>query len=359
LITITAARAVTDDGVVGPVAIDIEDGYIGAIRAVSGPAVDQTLVPGFVDLQVNGFGAVDVADTDARGLDDLSQVLAAHGTTTWCPTLVSLPAAAYGDRLAHIADAARGDDTIAGAHLEGPFLGGAPGAHEVAAIAAIDADFLAALPSVVRVVTLAPELDGALDAIAALHARRVIVALGHSTASLAQATGAIDAGARLVTHVFNGMGPLHHREPGLLGAALDDERVSVSMIADLVHVHPTAVRLVFRTKPATGVAVVSDAVAVDSSSARRLGFVSGSDGAVRLADGTLAGAGVLLDTALRNLVEVGIDLETAVRAVSTNPAALLGQTDRGRLAPGARADMVALDPDLRVVTTWRRGVAVN
>src|SRR3954451_11947792 len=252
--------------ITGPAVVAIDTGRIVAIEPTSEPVPDRTLVPGFVDLQVNGIGAIDVAAARDDDWDDLDRALLAQGVTTWCPTLVTAPLDAYAGRLERIAAAAgRGDDAvrpaIAGAHLEGPFLGGAPGAHPERLIRPPDERWLRALPSIVRVMTLAPEADGAIGAIDRLAGGGVLVALGHSTASYEQAVAATDAGARLVTHCFNGMAPLHHRQPGLVGAALTDERVTVSLITDLVHVHPAAISLVFRAKRAPRVALVTDAVA--------------------------------------------------------------------------------------------------
>jgi N-acetylglucosamine-6-phosphate deacetylase len=234
---------------------------------------------------------------------------------------------------------------IAGAHLEGPFLGGAPGAHPLKFLRPPDLEWLERLPDIVNIVTLAPEPPGALDAIRLLSARGVLVSLGHSTATYEETVAAVDAGARLVTHCFNGMGALHHRAPGLVGAALTDDRLAVSLITDLVHVHSAAVSLVFRSKSATRVALVTDAVAWE-----------GGGDAPRLADGTLMGSTLTADAAIRNVVQrCGVSLLDAVRAAATTPADLLGLSDRGRVEPGARADLVALNPDLTVQATWVQG----
>src|SRR5258708_11409342 len=168
------------------------------------------------------------------------------------------------------AAAARGEagrPSIVGAHLEGPFLGGAPGAHQREHIRGIDGPFLSDLPDIVRIVTIAPEAAGALEAITRLRQRQVTVSLGHSTASYAEARAAVDAGASLVTHLFNAMGPLHHRNPGLAGAALVDDRVAVALIADGAHVALPVLKLAFRVKGRGRVALVSDSVALESRQA--------------------------------------------------------------------------------------------
>jgi N-acetylglucosamine-6-phosphate deacetylase len=352
--SVSAARVITPTGVLAPGAVDVEDGRIVAVSATSGRVQDVTLAPGFIDVQLNGYDDVDVAVADNDDWDRLDELLLRQGVTAWCPTIVTSPLNSYSAALARVTAAAttRGpaSPTMLGVHLEGPFLGGAPGAHDPDLIRTLDLDWLASLPPIVRLMTLAPEQPTARDAIRALAARDVVVALGHSTASYEEATAAIDAGARLVTHCFNGMGPLHHRRPGLVGAALSDNRVAVSVIADLQHVHPAAVGLVFRAKPRGKVVLVSDAIAW------RVDGVRVVDGAAQFADGTLVGAIAGLDQAVANTVlHAGVDLFDAVYAASTAPADLLGLADRGRIAPGARADFVALDDELRVTGTWIAG----
>jgi N-acetylglucosamine-6-phosphate deacetylase len=360
--SIVAARAVTPGGVVGPVRIDIDGDRIRAIEPVpaSSGVRDCTIVPGFVDLQVNGIASVDVASARDADWSRLDERLLAQGTTTWCPTLVTMPLAAYDAPLARITAAAGERDdapapTIAGAHLEGPFLGGAPGAHPVDLVRPIDLDWLGALPPIVRVTTLAVEQPDATRAIEGLARRGVLVSIGHSAGDYDAACRAADAGARLVTHVFNGMPPLHHREPGIVGAALTLDALAVSIIADLVHVHPAAITLAFRAKPKGRVVLVTDAVAWE---AERVGgiHITLRDGAPRLPDGTLAGSALTMDRAVANVVErCRVELADAVAAASTAPAALLGLDDRGTLEPGRRADLAVLGPDLSVLETWVGG----
>jgi N-acetylglucosamine-6-phosphate deacetylase len=342
---ITAGAVVTPDAVLTPGTVSVEDGYVVDVTAGGDFAQPFTLVPGFIDVQVNGIGPIDVADATGTDWDDLDHRLLAQGVVAWCPTLVTSPLDDYAAPLARIASASM-RCAILGAHLEGPFLGGAPGAHPVDLIRDFDPNWLEDLPDIVRLVTLAPELDDAVDAVRALAERDVVVSLGHSTATFEQAGAAIDAGATLVTHLFNGMGPLHHRAPGLLGRALTDDRVNVSLIADLVHVHPAAIALAFAAKPADRIVLVTDAVA----------WKGPVDDAPRLADGTLAGSQLTMDTAIANVVRAaGVPIEAAVRAASTTPADVMGEADRGRIAAGARADFAALDADFRCVATWIGG----
>lgn len=351
---------VTPDGVVGPARVVVDGGRIASVEPVTS-APDRTLVPGFVDLQVNGVDDVDCATADGDGWDRLDGLLAATGVTTWCPTLVTAPLDAFAEPLARIAAAAdRGGPRprIAGAHLEGPFLS-RPGAHPTSLLRDPDLDWLGALPGIVRLVTLAAERRGAADAVRLLRARGVVVSVGHTDASHEQVIELVDAGATLVTHLFNGMPGLHHRHPGPVAAALTDDRLTASVIADLVHVHPLVIALAFRAKSAGGVALVTDAVAWRAARIGRIEITH--DGmAPRLADGTLAGSSLTMDVALRNVVnDSGVPLADAVRAASTTPADVLGLADRGRIAVGALADLVALGPDLDVRATWVDGEEVH
>lgn len=358
--TIDAARIVTPNGVVGPAAVVVEGQRIVDIAPVA-RAADRTIAPGFVDLQVNGVDDVDCATADGDEWERLDAMLASTGVTTWCPTLVTAPLDAFAAPLDRIAAAAaRGGPRprIAGAHLEGPFLS-RPGAHPPQLLRDPDLDWLAALPGIVRIVTLAAERRNAAAAVRLLRERGVTVAVGHTDASHEQVAAAADAGATMVTHLFNGMPGLHHRHPGPVGAALLDDRLTTCLIADLVHVHPLAMALAFKVKPAGRVALVTDAVAWRAARAGRQAIVHDGS-APRLADGTLAGSSLTMDAAVRNVVDAaGVDLAAAVHAASTAPADLLGLTDRGRLAPGAVADLLVLDDSLAVSSTWIAGEEVH
>ena len=358
---ITAARVFTPEGLIGPAVVEVEDDRIAAVTATTGPAPEVTLAPGFVDMQVNGMDDVDVSSATGDEWGRLDDLLAATGVTTWVPTIITAPLSDLEAAIARIetgmARPALGRPTIAGIHVEGPFLGGAPGAHPRQWLRGIDSRWLAALPDAVRLVTLGPELDGAIDAVRMLVEAGRIVSLGHSSASFDLAIAAADAGASMVTHVFNGMAALHHRAPGLLGAALTDDRFTVGLIADGVHVHHALLRLVFTAKTAARVALVTDAVAWR---ARRTGSVELRmvAGSPRLADGTLAGSALTMDRAITNIVGAGLPLSAALESASTTPARLLGLADRGRICAGARADMVTLDADFRVLSTWIGGQQV-
>ncbi|MDQ1520143.1 MAG: N-acetylglucosamine-6-phosphate deacetylase, partial [Actinomycetota bacterium] len=211
-----------------PAWIEIDDGRVvdaGLGRPAGARDLgDHFLAPGYVDLQVNGFGTTDFATASTDEAVALVEQLRSFGVTACCPTLVSAPLDSYAPALERIAAAAQKTDAIVGVHLEGPFLGGAPGAHDVSVLRPADVDWLRGLltrfPGLIRVVTLAPEADPGYEATRLLVEHGVTVALGHSTTSYDEARAGADAGATLVTHLFNGMGPLHHRAPGLPGAAL-------------------------------------------------------------------------------------------------------------------------------------------
>jgi N-acetylglucosamine-6-phosphate deacetylase len=315
---------------------------------------DALLAPGFIDVQINGIGDVDFSRCDADAYARAERRLRRCGVTTFLPTLISAPRETYEPALEALAAAG-----TFGVHLEGPFLGGAPGAHRREHLRRADVAWMREIverfPGLIRVVTLAPEADPDLELTPMLSSARVLVSLGHSTATYTEAISAIAAGARAVTHLFNGMGPLHHREPGLAGAALDDDRVTPTLIADLVHVHPVSLRLAASRK--RNVALVSDAIAIDAQWAASRG-VREIDGAPRLEDGTLAGSILTMDRAVQNMVSIGVAVERAIEMASTIPAELLGLDDRGTITPGNRADLVALDPnDLSVRAVWKDGVS--
>ncbi len=357
----SARTVIGADSVLSPGIVTFRGGLIDNVRALEegSPAFD-LLAPGFVDLQVNGIGAVDVAVADGPDWATLAESLLAQGVTTWCPTLVTSADSDIGRACKRasiaMADTTGGRPEIAGIHLEGPFISVA-GAHSVEHIRPfVDRAWVSELDPAVRIITLAPELPGAGQAIADLVARDVLVSLGHSSCSAEQAHEAADAGARLVTHLGNATGPFHQRKPGLLGAALADDRLAVSLIADLEHVHPDLLRIAFFAKGNGRVVLVTDAVATaagtvgpvvfdrDRGAERNEGQRDSARGApARLADGTLAGSALTMERAISNVVNhAGIAIPDAVRAASSTPAELLGLSDRGAIVPGRRADLVGL-----------------
>ena len=357
--SVAASQVVLPDRVAENAVVEHDGGRITDIRAADGAVPERILCPGFVDIQVNGHDDVDVASARGSEWDRMDDLLLAQGVTAWCPTLVSAPLDALDRALGRVIEGNGRPPAkrphVVGVHLEGPFLGGAPGAHRREVLADPDLDWLRSLPAVVRLLTLSPERHGALDAVRLLTERDVVVSLGHSTATYEQAIGAVEAGARLVTHLFNGMGPLHHREPGLPGAALSDRRLCASLIADGVHLHPAVLA---SAMAALGDRAVLVTDAVGWRARQHAGFpveMAGDPPAPRLPDGTLAGSALTMPGALRTCIDAGVELVDAVRAASATPAALMGLDDRGALAVGRRADLVALTPDLEVEQVWLAG----
>lgn len=300
------------------------------------------LVPGYVDTHAHGGGG---ASFDG-GPEEVRRARDAHlddGTTTVVASLVSGP-------VKEMAEAVRVlDDAGVDVHLEGPFLASARcGAHDPAFLCPPAPEHLDALLSpAVRMVTLAPELDGGLDAVRRVVAAGAVAAVGHTDASYDLTRAAIDAGATVATHLFNAMPPLHHREPGPVGALLEDERVTVEVVADGVHLHPAVVRTVLAAAPGR-VSLVSDATGGLDVEVR--------DGAAWLRDtGALAGSTLTLAAAVRALVAWGVEVTVALTAASRTPARALGLDDVGRIAPGKRADLLLLDGALHVDAVLRSG----
>jgi N-acetylglucosamine-6-phosphate deacetylase len=358
MVRLPARTILTETGRVHDSALVVDDGIIVAIEPFGAAAPDRLLAPGFVDLQVNGIDDIDVATAGGDDWAVLDRHLLAQGVTTWCPTLITSRLTAYPAPLERIATAMardpRGRPTIAGAHLEGPFLGGAPGAHRRELIIPIDHDWIASLPDHVTLMTLGAEQADVVDAVQALIARGITVSIGHSIAGDVEFDAVAAAGATLVTHLFNGMSGLHHRTPGVAAWAITNDAVSASIIADGIHVHPRMIDLAFRALGAKRCILVTDAVAWRAGTAGPVG-IELRDGAPRLPDGTLAGSALTMDAAIRTCVSAGISLDDALRAASTNPARLLGLDDRGSIAVGRRADVVAITPQLGVEQTWIAG----
>jgi N-acetylglucosamine-6-phosphate deacetylase len=370
-LTTLAGLVLGPDGTLRPGAVEMDGKVVGTVEPARRPAraAERIVAPGFVDLQVNGHDDVDVARAEGSDWDRLAELMLAQGVTAWCPTLVTAAPDTYPPALARISSGARRPGprpAVLGAHLEGPFLGSFPGAHDRSHLATrigpSERAWLAGLGPTVRVVTLAPELEGALDATRELSARGVTVSCGHSAATWEEARAAADAGAALVTHLYNGMAPLHHRQPGLVGAALTDPRLTPSLIADGIHVHPAALAAAFGARAGLsgrpgdpGVVLVTDAVAWRTGQVGGVGVLRSGSDAPRRPDGTIAGSALAMDRAVATVVAAGVAPASALAAASLVPARVIGDATRGRLEPGARADAVVLDAELAVVETWMDG----
>jgi N-acetylglucosamine-6-phosphate deacetylase len=317
------------------------------------------IAPGLIDLQVNGGYGVEVGE-DPDALRHLAGRLPATGVTAFLPTVVSAEADSYA-RVFPAFDSAREADgaRLLGLHLEGPFLSPArKGAHRPELIEAADDDLFAELlrSDTLRLMTLAPERPGATARIAALRERGVVVSLGHSDATYEEFVAGIDAGATMATHLYNAMSPFRHRAPGAIGAALTDDRVAIGLVVDGVHSHPASVRLALRAKGVERVALVTDMMAAagmppgDYALGGQRVLVDRTS--ARLGDGTLAGAILTLDQAVRNAVAWGgASTGEALRMASEVPARLLGLGNAGRLVVGGEADLVLLDELLTVQAT--------
>jgi N-acetylglucosamine-6-phosphate deacetylase len=324
----------------------------------AGDAIDY-IVPGFIDLQVNGAGTTDVMGASADVLRELSAELAREGTTAWLATAITSPLMRIDAVAAAIAEAAAASNTILGMHLEGPFISAARlGAHPPLNLEprGVALERVAAMPAL-RMITLAPELDGALEAVAGLSARGVAVSLGHTDASLEQAQAAVAAGARMFTHTFNAMAPLNHRHPGAAAAAMLPSRAWAAVIADGIHVHPEMLRLLFRARGAAGICLTSDRVATGATAgASPLAPAAVVNGAARMPDGRLAGSVISMLDAVRIMIErVGASVGEAALMAATNPARVLGLGERGRIETGARADLLVLGPGLELKAVFIGG----
>jgi N-acetylglucosamine-6-phosphate deacetylase len=324
------------------------------------------LLPGFIDAQVNGGGGVLFNnDTSVEAIAAIGRAHRRFGTTGFLPTLISDDAGVMARAVAATRDAiAAGVAGVLGVHLEGPYLAPArKGTHDAAKFRVPDAAEIAmatALDNGVTVVTLAPE-QVPLDTIRAMVARGAIVVAGHTAASYEQVRAGLDAGLRGFTHLYNAMSPLQGREPGAVGAALEDRDSWCGIIADGVHVHPGSLRVALAAKPRGKLFLVTDAMpmvgADDPSFALYGEVITAIDGVVRNAAGSLAGSALDMATAVRNCVHLlGLPLDEAARMASTYPARFLGLDGRlGRVAPGLQADLVLLDDALQVRSTWIAG----
>jgi N-acetylglucosamine-6-phosphate deacetylase len=365
----------------GPVGLLLDGGrvagvsrHVEAMRRSAEHVVDLSdwrVAPGFIDLHTHGFGGNDVTAGPEAELAAMAAGLPATGVTAFYPTIASslVPETMIQvERLASVMQAPQPRSAkMLGIRLEGPFISRAKkGAQLEAAIRPPDVAELDRLIArgPIRLLDFAPEEDASGELLRALVARRIVACIGHTSASHVQAVAAIDAGARHCTHLFNAMPPLDHRAPGAAGALLTDTRATVELIADGVHVHPAVLRLAVLLRGATQVALVTDAILAAGLGEGVFEFVGReirvSGGAVRLADGTLAGSVLTLDQAVRNMVNlVGTSWSDAIRMATLTPATIAGVAERkGQLVPGADADLVVLDASGQVRQTWRAGERV-
>lgn len=339
-------------------------GLIERVEA-AGVASRDFVLPGLIDLQVNGTHGMDVMAASADDLTDMSRYLAREGVTAYLPTAItaSLDNFAKINRAIGQCREANHDAcdiaAIAGLHLEGPFISPhrlgvhpplmlEPSAERLERVLALDQ---------LRLLTVAPELPGAIEAIRRANSRGVAVSIGHTDATMAQAEAALGAGARMFTHVFNAMRPLHHRDPGVIGAALTPSSAFAAAIPDGIHVHPQVLALIYRARGAAGMILTSDKVGGSSMAGAAFNpATSNGNKAARTADGRLSGSLIPLLNGVRLMVrEVGASVGEAALMAAANPAQVLGMAERGRLEAGCRADLIVLDPRMNLKAVFIGG----
>ena len=385
-LAIHTGRALTPHAEIPDALILVQEGCIRAIGPRSGMALPPgareidarslTAVPGFVDVHIHGAAGRDAMEASPEALAGIAGCVARHGTTSFVATTVSAGIPETLRSLEGLAAAIRGQPShtqpasaeCLGVHLEGPFLSPArrgvhPPEHLIPPTPAMLARFLTAAGGFARILTMAPELPGAEETIAAARAAGLVVSMGHTDATFDEATRAIERGACHAAHVFNAMRPFSHRETGIIGAVLTDARVTAEVIADGVHVDDPALRLLLAAKSAESVLLVSDATAATEmpDGKYQLGSiaVTVTGGVCRSREGRIAGSTLTLDRAVRRMAGLGLPTGAAVQMATFNPARLLGiESRKGRLVAGADADIVLVDGDLKVSRVFARGSAI-
>lgn len=368
-------RLAGDDGP-GPVSIQIRNGRIDSVQpeehdaAIGADEVidggGKLLIPGMIDVHIHGADGFDMMDGTFESVEAVSRACARTGCTAFLATSVS---STIEDLLRMIDSVAQAQGKVSGAkiagmHIEGPYLNVKrkgmqnerflrhPDLTEMRTI-------LQRSGPLIRMVTLAPELPGGMEMVEFLKERGIVVAIAHSDATYEEAKQAFRSGASHVTHCFNGMRPIHHRDPGMVVAAFEEDHVSVQAIVDHVHLHPAIVRLMYREKGADKMVLITDALQAMGLGDGTYRFggheVVVTDGVARLSDGTLASSTVTMNEALAKTVRSGIPLRDAVKMATETPAGVLGLRSKGRIAPGADADLVLLDDAFDVQWTMIEG----
>lgn len=363
------ANVVLPDREVTSGSVLIDEGRIVSLEVESGGEVidlaGATLLPGFIDFHIHGAVGVDVMDATSETLREVSEYLASQGVTSWVPTFVPASDENYASAIAAISEAMSfaGGARVLGVHYEGPFVNTAQcGALHTEYFktyaGAADLDSLPLPPSGVRMITLAPEVNGGIDLVRELKARGWVISIGHTRADVKVLDAACEAGAHHMTHFMNAMAPLHHRSPGPIAWGLTRDDVTFDCIADGVHVDPFMLRLLLKVKGTGGISLISDAIAAagkGDGDYRIWGeTISVKNGRTANASGNIAGSVISMLDAVRLLHSLGVSYLDLARMASTNPARLLG-LDCGSIEPGKRADLVALDNDHHPVLTIIEG----
>jgi N-acetylglucosamine-6-phosphate deacetylase len=381
---IHAGHAFTPVTDIPDAAILIRDGVIESVAPRSGvslpagaveiTAMDKLAVPGFLDVHIHGAGGHDVMEGTETALKTVARTIARHGTTSFVATTVTAStedicraSEGIAGYIAQQRQACESKAEILGIHFEGPFISSVRrGVHPREFLKLPSAEllekFLDAAKGHGQILTIAPELLGAIPCIDAARQAGLVVAIGHTDATYEQARAAIARGAHHAVHVYNAMRPFSHRDSGVIGAALTTPEVSAELIADGIHVDETAMRLLLKAKGAGSVILVSDGISAtgmpDGNYTLGTFKVTVSGGVCRGAEGKLAGSTLTLDRALRNIVNLGIPLGDALRMLTLNPATLLGiEFKKGSLRTGADADLLLLDRALNVTQVWTRGTS--
>lgn len=385
-ILLHAARALTPTAEISDAGILFRDGVIEAVGsrqdmtlpagATEIDAQGQTAIPGFVDVHIHGAGGHDVMEASSEAMTAVATTLSRHGTTSFVATTVTASPDETCRSVEGIAryvtqqfEVLQPKAEVLGVHFEGPFINKVRrGVHPAEWIQSPSADllqrFLQCAAGKARILTLAPELLGAVPCMKAAREAGVVVAMGHTDATYEQARAGIAHGAHHAVHCYNAMRPFSHRDSGVIGAVLTSPEVTAELIADGVHVEEAAMRLLLQAKGPGCVILISDGLSATGMPDGKymLGQfeVTVSGGICRNAEGKLAGSTLTLDRALRNVVALGISLPDAVRMLTANPAKLLGiEFKKGALRTGADADIVLLDENLQITNVWTRGLSLN
>ena len=383
MIAFTAESLSTPITTIARPVLIVEDGTIVRLESRHGVELpsgvdlvsfnDCTIAPGFIDIHIHGSAGYDVMQADQSARSHFEHFLARHGVTSYYPTTVTAPLDITLTALERLADAmesaeGRGGGRPLGVHLEGPFLSHARrGVHSpedlLSPTIVMFDKFWQAARGHIRVMTIAPELDGASDVIAEATRRGVCVSIGHSDATLEFARRGVAVGARHATHTFNAMRHLDHRDPGILGEVLTNENVTADVIADGFHVAPTVIDLLFKAKGPDNIVLITDAISAAGmpDGNYKLGLLEVDvQGGKCVRDGRLAGSALIMDRAVQNVMNFAkCDLQHALRAATANPARVVGAQKKGVLEPGADADFVVLTAEGEVRATVINGTLLQ